>query len=134
MSLKAHIFVIVATLVMVAFVISSVRQHRLKSKYSLLWIAIAAVMVPLAAFPGLLNHTSYWLGIYYPPATVLALAVAFLFVVVVHYSWELSRMEDRTRTLAEEVALLRAEHERILERVGVSPDDGAVSGSSAPPR
>jgi hypothetical protein len=31
--------------------------------------------------------------------------------VVVHYSWELSRLENRTRTLAEELALLRAQLE-----------------------
>ena len=31
-------------------------------------------------------------------------AVAFLFVLTVHFSWELSRLEERTRTLAEEVA------------------------------
>ena len=36
-------------------------------------------------------------------------AIAFLFVVIVHFSYELSRLEDRTRTLAEELALLRAE-------------------------
>jgi hypothetical protein len=131
MSLKAHLFVIVATLVMVAFVVASVRQHRLKSKFSLLWIAIAAVTVVLAAFPALLNHTSYWLGVYYPPTTVLALAVAFLFAVVVHYSWELSRLEDRTRVLAEEVALLRSDQERLAARVG-SVESGARSELTVP--
>ena len=39
----------------------------------------------------------------------LFLAVGFLFFVVVHFSWELSRLESRVRTLAEEIALLRAE-------------------------
>ena len=34
-------------------------------------------------------------------------AVTFLFLVAVHFSWELSRLEDRNRALAEEVALLR---------------------------
>jgi hypothetical protein len=131
MSLKAHLFVIVATLVMVAFVVASVRQHRLKSKFSLLWIAIAAVTVVLAAFPALLNHTSYWLGVYYPPTTVLALAVAFLFAVVVHYSWELSRLEDRTRILAEEIALLRSDQERLAARVG-GGESSAAPGLSVP--
>ena len=42
-------------------------------------------------------------------------AIVFLFFVVVHFSWELSRLEERSRSLAEEVALLRAELE--LERV-----------------
>jgi hypothetical protein len=36
-------------------------------------------------------------------------AIGFLLVVVIQFSWELTRQEDRTRTLAEEIALLRAE-------------------------
>ena len=60
------------------------------------------------AFPGLLDRTSYAIGISYPPATFLVLAVAFLFLVVVQFSWELSRLEERSRSLAEEVALLHA--------------------------
>jgi len=34
-----------------------------------------------------------------------------LFVVVVHFSWELSRLQERTQILAQEVALLRADNE-----------------------
>jgi hypothetical protein len=36
------------------------------------------------------------------------IAIVFLLIVVMHFSWELSRLEERTRTLAEEIALLRA--------------------------
>ena len=63
-------------------------------------------------FPGCSTGPSVRLGIYYPPAAFLMAAVAFLFVLTVHFSWELSRLEERTRTLAEEVALLRNELER----------------------
>jgi hypothetical protein len=54
----------------------------------------------------------------------LLFAVGFLFVVVVHYSWELSRLENRTRTLAEELALLRAQLDDRLG-AGQSAGDGA---------
>jgi hypothetical protein len=33
-------------------------------------------------------------------------------VLTIHFSWELSRLEERTRTLAEEVALLRDDLDR----------------------
>jgi hypothetical protein len=39
--------------------------------------------------------------------------VGFLFLIVVHFSWELSRSEERVRTLAEELALLRAAQEEL---------------------
>jgi Uncharacterized conserved protein (DUF2304) len=48
-----------------------------------------------------------WLGVHYSATIFVLVAIGFLFLVVVHYSWELSRLENRTRTLAEELALLR---------------------------
>jgi hypothetical protein len=37
----------------------------------------------------------------------LFLAVAFLLLLAVHLSWEVSRLEGETRVLGEEIALLR---------------------------
>ena len=112
MSDRAHLFLGLTALCSIYFIVRMVRKHHLRSKYSLLWISIALVMAPVAAFPGLLDRTSYAMGISYPPATFLVLAVAFLFLVVVQFSWELSRLEERSRSLAEEVALLRAAQDR----------------------
>jgi hypothetical protein len=104
---QAHILVIVATAIIALFIFRLVRARQLRSKYALLWLVIGLLMVPLAAVPGVLNTISEWLGVLYSPAIFLLFAVGFLFLVVVHYSWELSRLENRTRTLAEELALLR---------------------------
>jgi hypothetical protein len=35
----------------------------------------------------------------------------FLLIVCIHLSWEVSRLEEETRTLAEEIALIRTERE-----------------------
>ena len=104
---QAHILVIVATVITALFILRLVRAHQLRSKYALLWLVIGLMLLILAAVPGVLNTISEWLGVLYSPTLFLLLAVGFLFFVVVHYSWELSRLENRTRTLAEELALLR---------------------------
>ncbi|HMG25807.1 MAG TPA: DUF2304 domain-containing protein [Acidimicrobiia bacterium] len=118
---QAHILVIVATAIIALFIFRLVRARQLRSKYALLWLVIGLLMLPLAAVPGVLNTVSEWLGVLYSPAIFLLFAVGFLFVVVVHYSWELSRLENRTRVLAEEIALLRA---RL--------DNTAPAGAAAP--
>jgi hypothetical protein len=117
---RAHVLIIVATLLTAWFILRLVRARQLRSKYALLWLVIGLALLPLAAVPGLLNTVSEWLGVFYSPTIFLLFAVAFLFLVVVHYSWELSRLENRTRTLAEELALLRAE---LDDRVGGSVSD-----------
>jgi hypothetical protein len=108
---RAHVVLVLITAGMLGFVLHLMRSGRLRAKYAMLWTTVGAGLVVLAAFPGLLDWTAVRLGIYYPPAAFLMAAVAFLFVLTVHFSWELSRLEERTRTLAEEIALLRNELE-----------------------
>jgi hypothetical protein len=127
----AHVFVVIVTLLTVGFILWLVRRHRLKSKYSILWLGIALALLALAAFPNTLDRVSNAVGIYYPPATILFAAVAFLFLVVVHFSWELSRLEERSRVLAEEVALLRASIERLEDRLGPQEPTGTASADAS---
>jgi hypothetical protein len=116
---EAHILIIIATLLTAWFIFRLVRARQLRSKYALLWLVIGLMLLPLAAVPGVLNTVSEWVGVFYSPTIFLLVAVGFLFLVVVHYSWELSRLENRTRTLAEELALLRAQLDDRLDRSGV---------------
>jgi hypothetical protein len=117
MTTRAHVFVLVLTVASLAFIVRLVRRRQLRAKFSLLWLSLGIGLVAMAAFPGLLEDVSEEVGIFYPPAAFLAMAVAFLFVLVVHFSWELSRLEERTRTLAEDNAIL-AERLRRLEEPG----------------
>ncbi len=131
LSTRAHIFVVVVTLLSVVFIVRLVRRHQLRSKYSLLWITVAVLLATVAIFPGLLARVSRSVGVYYPPATFLIMAVGFLFLIVVHFSWEFSRSEERIRVLAEEVALLRAEHEALLARLDERGEDEEPAQGSA---
>jgi len=108
---QAHILIIIATLLTALFIVRLVRARQLRSKYALLWAVVGTMLLVLAAFPGVLNTASDWLDVTYSPTIFLLLAVGFLFLIVIHFSWELSRLENRTRTLAEELALLKAQLE-----------------------
>jgi hypothetical protein len=107
MTPTAHVFVAVGGLAAIAFIVRLVRRRNLSAKYSLLWVSVGLLIGVVAAAPGLLKWVSERVGVYYPATTALLLAVGFLLLVAVHFSWELSRLEQRTRTLAEELALLR---------------------------
>jgi len=106
---RTHLAVALVIAITVLLILRMLRSGQLRSKYAILWLVVAIGLLPLAAFPGVLVPISRMLGIIYEPATILFAASAFLFLVVVEFSWELSRLEDRTRRLAEEVALLRHE-------------------------
>ena len=116
MTLRAHLLAVMAVAAVLAYIFVLVRRNQLRSKYALLWVVVAALLLPLAVFPGLLNWLSDLVGILYAPTTLLVAAVGFLVLIVIQFSWELSRLETRVRKLAEELALLRADQEGHQDR------------------
>lgn len=104
---RAHLLLVLITTGTLGFVLRLLRRGRLRAKFAMLWTALSLGLVVLAAFPGLLDWSADRVGIFYPPAVFLLASTAFLFTVSVYFSFELSRLEERTRVLAEEVALLR---------------------------
>lgn len=115
MSGQAHFFVSVVTLACLGFILHSVRRRKLAAKYSILWLSVGLVVAILAVSPKSLDRVSVWVGVAYPPTILFILSTAFFFLIAVHFSWELSRLEERTRLLAEEMALMRAEMETEID-------------------
>jgi hypothetical protein len=103
---------LVAGLVVLALMVSLLRRRQLKEKYAVLWLGASVPVAVLAVFPGSLDAVADVLGVADPVNLLLFVAVLVLLGVCVHLSWESSRLEDETRTLAEEVALLRLQVER----------------------
>lgn len=126
---EARWFVACMGLGAVAFILVLLRRRQLQGKYALLWTGLALVLGLLGLFPGLLTWVSEQVGIFYPPALFLLVASGFLFAVVIQFSWELSRLSERTRRLAEEVAILRAETTDAAPPLDPSADDD-LSGST----
>jgi hypothetical protein len=108
---RAHVVLFAVTLAGAWFLLRLLRRRQMRGKYTLLWMFVGVVVVVLAVYPDGLDRTSRWLNIYYAPSTLFLGGIAFLLLVCVYFSWELSRLEERTRVLAEELAILRGEHE-----------------------
>ena len=108
---RAHILVFLITIGGGVFVLRLLRQRQMRGKYTLLWMSVLLGVFVIAAFPSILDRTSRFLHIYYSPSTLFLAAIAFLLLVCIYFSYELSRLEERTRILAEELAIARNERE-----------------------
>jgi hypothetical protein len=112
---RAHLVVIGVVLIGAWFLLRLLRRRQLRGKYMLLWLFVGLTVLALAIFPSILDRTAHVLGIYSGPNLLFLLAIAFLLLVCVYFSWELSRLEERSRVLAEEIAILRGEQETPTE-------------------
>lgn len=99
-------FILALTIVSVVF--EMLRRKKLREKYAALWIFVGLGTLVLAAFPNLLTIVAQLVGVQLPSNLLFIISILLLLGVCLHLSWEISVVEDETRTLAEEVAILRA--------------------------
>ena len=125
---RLHWLTGVAGVVLMLVILRLVRRRQLRAKYSLLWLAVGVAFVVLGVSPGLLDWAAHRTGVAYAPDLLFLVGTLFLVLVVMHLSWEVSRLEDRSKILAEEVALMRAElREHTRSRDDHPGDEGRQS-------
>lgn len=108
---------VILAVVMLAAVLAMLLTRRLREKYAALWIVIAVAMLILGLFPQLLLGLTSLVGVVLPANLLFAMAILLLLGVSLHLSWEQSQAEDEIRRAAEELAILRADHDDLLERI-----------------
>ena len=102
------------------------RTRRIQEKYAGIWILVAVAVVILGAFPKIVFWLAALVGVGLPANLLFALAIVTLLAVSIQLSSELSSLEEESRTLAEEIALLRLElrtRPRSASPGGKVPDD-----------
>jgi hypothetical protein len=103
------------------------RRRKLREKYAALWMVTGILIIVLAAVPALLDRLAGVLGIASGVSLVLFLGIVFLLMVCMHLSLEVSQLEEETRTLAEEIALLRMDVRRSLESPSFADERGRAA-------
>lgn len=112
MSINAYIFFLVFAAVIVLLVLAQVRNQNMKEKYAALWLIVSAIIILLVIFPRMLFFFADLIGIESPVNLLFLLSIIMLIGVCLHLTLDLSRLGEDTRTLAEEVAMLRAQLEQ----------------------
>ncbi|MGC9666985.1 DUF2304 domain-containing protein [Planosporangium sp. 12N6] len=105
--MKLNVLTAIVGLALLFVIFELLRRRQLREKYAVLWIVVGIGVVPLAVFPRGLDSFARLIGIASGASLVLFLGLLLLLLISTHLSWEVSRLEEETRTLAEEVALIR---------------------------
>ena len=111
--MSGYHFAIACCIALVLVLILLLRRRNLREKYAMTWIVVAFGVCILGAFPGLVESVTSAVGVDTPSNLIFALALLLLLGVCIQLSVELTVLEEETRTLAEELALLRFDVERL---------------------
>ena len=112
MSASTTILGVAVALIVCVVLFEMLRRHRLREKYALIWFCVALGLLVITVFPGVLTFAAEVLHVQVPSNLLFFVGSLLLLAMSLQHSFELGRLEERTRTLAEEVALLRLELDR----------------------
>lgn len=112
-SAKLHIVSIIISIGFVLYVLVIVCKETLRVRDSLHWLFIGSGFVVLALFPRLLNHIAALMGIGLGVSALFLMSSIVAFVILFQHSVSLSKMKESNTKLVQEIALLKAEIEKM---------------------
>ncbi len=126
MSVVSYIFGIGSALLILVVVIELLRRGHLRERHAVWWFFAGLLALVAGVFPGTLAWAAGVIGIEVPINLVFFVSIAILFLVCLQHSSELTKLESKTRTLAERIAILemRGRRKDVAESV---EDDPATS-------
>ncbi|GAA1328751.1 DUF2304 domain-containing protein [Leucobacter albus] len=102
----SHVISAVAAGIVLIVVLEMLRRGSLRERHALWWLFAGTIGLVVTLFPGLLDRIARLLGVENPLNLAFFGGIVVLFLVNMQQAKELTRLEARTRTLAEQVALL----------------------------
>lgn len=122
---RVDLVAVLASAILLGYIIESVRRRRLREEYSLLWLATATILLLLSLVRPALDIIAHALGIVTPVNALFVVGFAFTTIILLHFSTVISRLSRENREMAQRYALLVFRLQR--EKTEAAREDGRTS-------
>lgn len=126
-----YAFGIAAAVLALVAIIELMRRATLRERHAVWWLIGGVLALIVAVFPQTLTWAAQLLGIAVPTNLVFFIAIGLLFLVSLQYGAELTRAEEKIRTLAEQSAFHELRLTQLETTARDAPADGPVTGTHA---
>jgi hypothetical protein len=123
MELRLQIVAIVGAVGLLIFVLELVRRRALMERYALLWLFSSVVILGLAVWQDALTVLARQLGILSAPNALFFVALAFILLLLLHFSAAMSRLTDQSKVLAQRQAILEQRLSEVEHARAVAGDE-----------
>lgn len=106
-----NLYFIGIALLIIIYIFYSIRKNKLSVTNSFIWILFGIIILVLAIFPYSLDWLARMVGIDYPPALFLTIAVVILFITNFQYSKKIEDLHKKVIDLGQELSILKSEKE-----------------------
>ena len=90
-----------------------IRKKKIKEEYSLLWLSSSFVFIVFSIWRHGLELFAKLMGIAYPPAALFLILMLAIFLILIEFSINISRLSEKIKIMAQEQALLKNELEAL---------------------
>lgn len=105
MSLLLRVEMIAVALLVVFIIVRNVNRKKLRIQYSFAWLLIAAALLVVSFFPGLVTWLCGVMGIETPSNLIYLFGIIALLLIVFYQTLLLSRQADRITRLTQIVSI-----------------------------
>ena len=130
MESRIQIVAVAGAAALLLSVLELVRRRRLMERYALLWMLSAVVILGLAVWQDALQRIAEAMGIVAAPNALFFVAVAFILLLLLHFSAAMSRLADQSKVIAQRHAILE-QRVRELEEAQHRPVPSSREGEEA---
>lgn len=116
MSDRLRILLIVIVAIGVVVGVRMIHRKKLNLGYSLLWLALAALLAVAVLFPNVVYALTALVGVDIPLNMILTAFALFSLVMMFYLTCIVSRENDRNRTLTQQLALLEKRVRELEEK------------------
>lgn len=103
-----NIYFIIFALLIILYIFYSIRKNKLSIANSFIWIVFCIILLILSIWPTSLDWLANVLGIAYPPALFLTIAVVILFVMNFVQSKKIEDLHKKVIDLGQELSIQKS--------------------------
>jgi hypothetical protein len=100
---------IIVSICLFVFIFYLIRNKKIKEEYSLLWLFTSIIFIVFSFWRHGLEHFAKLVGIAYPPAALFLILLLAIFLILIEFSINISKLADKNKILAQELAILKEE-------------------------
>ena len=107
MNIRIQIIIAVGVLVALSVIVNMIRRKSIEPRYALVWFLVGISVLLLDCFPNLMEWISVQLGIASPVNMLFFCGFCFSLIIIFILTTAISRLSNRIKQLAQEMALYR---------------------------
>ena len=104
---RISILAVVASAVLLLYILEMVRRRKLREEYSILWLAGGVIILLFSLKRDWLAWISDAAGIYYPPSFLFLIGMLFILLILIHFSITISKLYQMNKKMVQEMALMK---------------------------